>query len=129
MSITRKMLKGMGLTEDQQISTHAPARGATFLLCRIFLNLFISTHAPARGATSERIGLFTNNSISTHAPARGATRAGVGMGRRKKIFLLTPLREGRLVQSFFTAWIETAFLLTPLREGRPSIIWNPCACS
>lgn len=29
MSITRKMLKGMGLTEDQQISTHAPARGAT----------------------------------------------------------------------------------------------------
>lgn len=32
MSITRKMLKGMGLTEDQQISTHAPARGATAIL-------------------------------------------------------------------------------------------------
>lgn len=27
MSITRKMLKGMGLTEDQQISTHATREG------------------------------------------------------------------------------------------------------
>ncbi len=57
------------------ISTHAPARGATFHRQEVLSEyLNISTHAPARGAT-----LFPGRiprgeeSISTHAPARGAT--------------------------------------------------------
>ena len=55
--------------------------------------------------------------ISTHAPAGGATQS-----RAKKktphIFLLTPLREGRLAVTVAPADTVT-FLLTPLREGRP----------
>ena len=33
------------------ISIHAPAQGATFLSCKIFLSGVISIHAPAQGAT------------------------------------------------------------------------------
>ena len=59
--------------------------------------VIISTHAPAGGATykvSTRV--LTVRCISTHAPAGGATwmiRSYKGGGL---IFLLTPLREGRL---------------------------------
>ena len=38
----------------------------------------------------------------------------VMMGR---LFLLTPLREGRRFASPYTVWMDK-FLLTPLREGR-----------
>ena len=79
-----------------QISTHAPARGATissipaslqnsyfnprsregsdFIFCLPFqiFNL-ISTHAPARGATCGNLDISAIGHISTHAPARGAT--------------------------------------------------------
>lgn len=72
MSITRKMLKGMGLTEDQQISTHATREGRQ---------------------KAKRV-------------------AEVSLK-----FLLTPLREGRLLPSIrkHGAYL---FLLTPPREGR-----------
>ena len=35
----------------QEISTHAPARGATHDKCLSLFYQMISTHAPARGAT------------------------------------------------------------------------------
>ena len=80
------------------ISTHAPARGATYALFIIvtffsyfnprpregsdkldttmnYCNVSISTHAPARGATFEKGIDKVNTSISTHAPARGATQS------------------------------------------------------
>ena len=41
--------------------------------------------------------------------------------RLKKSFLLTPLREGRLLPTSANTAAEV-FLLTPLREGRPSEI-------
>ena len=54
--------------------------------------------------------------ISTHAPAGGATRR-----QRSRppapVFLLTPLREGRLVPPQLMR-VPALFLLTPLREGR-----------
>ena len=41
----------------------------------------------------------------------------------QRIFLLTPLREGRRAASA-VAEIRASFLLTPLREGRPVIKAN-----
>ena len=55
------------------ISIHAPARGATILLCNIQLFSDISIHAPARGATSDKESKTGWITISIHAPARGAT--------------------------------------------------------
>ena len=81
--------------------------------------VIISTHAPAGGATykvSTRV--LTVRCISTHAPAGGATwmiRSYKGGGL---IFLLTPLREGRLISFQLTPALQLVFLLTPLREGR-----------
>ena len=54
--------------------------------------------------------------ISTHAPAGGATRTGEGE-MRQKLFLLTPLREGR-PEGLGQGFDREIFLLTPLREGR-----------
>ena len=79
-----------------EISTHAPARGATRVQLDTGRNWCISTHAPARGATRmvlavlRELGDFNPRPctrsdvgcssylrltllISTHAPARGAT--------------------------------------------------------
>ena len=100
----------------------------------------ISTHAPAGGATREdmvKVGMGT--AISTHAPAGGATISVVAIVPSFIRFLLTPLREGRPNASLLTLGIfqisthapaggatqvqlygfcRLAFLLTPLREGR-----------
>ncbi len=82
-----------GLGRD--VSTHAPARGATAVAFLVAYAVAVSTHAPARGATrrsgrgrpdalcfnprartgrdpSWRWGML-RNLVSTHAPARGAT--------------------------------------------------------
>ena len=59
----------------RQISTHAPAGGATKWQKHHALRIQISTHAPAGGATSgNSVASFTLACISTHAPAGGATR-------------------------------------------------------
>ena len=103
--------------QRNQISTHAPAGGATvesideefarhfysrpcgrgdFVgLQLVNVDHFISTHAPAGGATS----VYTQRPpyadfISTHAPAGGATERMLAENKEDK-FLLTPLREGR----------------------------------
>ena len=65
------MLLGGGVEEN--ISIHAPPRGATALAQRAVDALLISIHAPPRGAT----------------PSMNATRRGF-------LFQFTPLREGRL---------------------------------
>ena len=56
--------------------------------------------------------------ISTHAPAGGATNYVACFGTGLKLFLLTPLREGRPCHALISA-SRARFLLTPLREGRP----------
>ena len=61
------------------------------------VGIAISTHAPAGGAT---IGPHSFRKvyavISTHAPAGGATPVSHTEGEAIALFLLTPLREGRL---------------------------------
>ena len=68
-----------------------------------FRHLFcsqISTHAPAGGATSASSAEITMYGISTHAPAGGATESS-RPAFCAPVFLLTPLREGR--QQFSTS--------------------------
>ena len=57
----------------------------------------ISTHAPAGGATIVFLdGHLAGRDISTHAPAGGATDVERRVMAAPELFLLTPLREGRL---------------------------------
>ena len=60
---------------------------------------------------------YAEGNISTHAPAGGAT-VDTLQGSLTKLFLLTPLREGRRAVHRDPVH-RPAFLLTPLREGRP----------
>ena len=148
----------------RKISTHAPAGGATDdLQSRITTMNRISTHAPAGGATilhcrharggqnfysrpcgrgDLRVVVIRSQlaHISTHAPAGGATRSRLCPRILMRLFLLTPLREGRPITSatpirtrshFYSRpcgrgdrfrpngnGCRKLFLLTPLREGR-----------
>ena len=77
------------------ISTHAPAGGATKLWPNASTRPEISTHAPAGGATGAIEGRSEICNISTHAPAGGATEL-TSEESASELFLLTPLREGRL---------------------------------
>ena len=57
-----------------QISIHAPAKGATSFPGRCASSsLRISIHAPAKGATDSAHNLRFIHRISIHAPAKGAT--------------------------------------------------------
>ena len=132
----------------------------------------ISTHAPAGGATGRAQPVEEIGNISTHAPAGGATGAldrknlprrdfysrPCGRGDSRRItakalllrFLLTPLREGRRgrrrkgrgeADYFYSrpcgrgdpaspsaSCKYKPFLLTPLREGRQARwpFWPAC---
>ena len=81
---------------EDQVSIHAPARGATAATQAIYTIIGVSIHAPARGATADlregvKLSLFQSTrprgarpltkfdavvlcKVSIHAPARGATR-------------------------------------------------------
>ena len=63
-----------GVDGSWNISTHAPAGGATKQHPRQRLAVNISTHAPAGGATLFAQGVDGSWNISTHAPAGGATQ-------------------------------------------------------
>ncbi len=68
---------------------------------KIYATSKISTHAPARGATFLQPLSIHSRNISTHAPARGATRISFLIYPDLFGFLLTPLREGRLKSTFW----------------------------
>ena len=79
-----------------EISTHAPAGGATLRLHLAGAEGAISTHAPAGGATdTAKAANQAFGIISTHAPAGGATWTTGTWPGATGLFLLTPLREGR----------------------------------
>ena len=59
--------------DNNMISIHAPTRGATIYLFKIFASAFISIHAPTRGATKTPKTFKAVFDISIHAPTRGAT--------------------------------------------------------
>ena len=132
----------MGLMQEQisqQVSTHAPLRGATtdsgfrFAVVSSFYSRpsargdrrcseshgqpeKVSTHAPLRGATLDKAIVFGLGPVSTHAPLRGAT-PNVYLWDFWVLFLLTPLCEGRPFLTPLEMEVLT-FLLTPLCEGR-----------
>ena len=80
----------------------------------------ISIHAPPRGATfaaSESPGV---GKISIHAPPRGATVIRGCVYRGIELFQFTPLREGRPTE-ITRRRKSTLFQFTPLREGRRAL--------
>ena len=101
------------------ISTHAPAGGATqnqHGLCRCTDHFY---SRPCGRGDPFCIGICVAAVISTHAPAGGATSLDVRpFTTSPRLFLLTPLREGRLA-GCRRIRRSARFLLTPLREGRP----------
>ena len=103
------------------ISTHAPAGGATYTMIEYKYTIKISTHAPAGGATMEIYHQLKIYEISTHAPAGGATYSSPKPSPVRTQFLLTPLREGRLLCFLIASTVVSLFLLTPLREGRQKL--------
>ncbi len=58
----------------------------------------ISTHAPAGGATPVLMGRSIRNILFLLTPLREGRRLENRVGSPEKLFLLTPLREGRLSQ-------------------------------
>jgi len=56
-----------------QVSIHAPARGATDQAKARIASIGVSIHAPARGATLLGLIVHSKARVSIHAPARGAT--------------------------------------------------------
>ena len=68
----RRLAFNIKSTNDN-ISIHAPAKGATNKRFRFLPHLPISIHAPAKGATNDYIDACALIRISIHAPAKGAT--------------------------------------------------------
>ena len=104
----------------REISTHAPAGGATIesrAACRL---VDISTHAPAGGATTCAASLARIvGFISTHAPAGGATMQQ-NQYTNILLFLLTPLREGRLAFREIRCFYKCNFYSRPCGRGDQS---------
>ena len=61
------------LVKSENISIHAPAKGATRSVCFCAFHIAISIHAPAKGATQNAHRSRRDLFISIHAPAKGAT--------------------------------------------------------
>ena len=80
----------------------------------------ISTHAPAGGATRPVRGRRTRlRNFYSRPCGRGDCDDHLYLAHNI-VFLLTPLREGRPV-TVSHSFRHSAFLLTPLREGRRSV--------
>ena len=52
------------------ISIHAPAKGATVILCQECSHLSISIHAPAKGATSQALPAASSSRFQSTLPRR-----------------------------------------------------------
>ena len=120
-----------------------PCGRGDLVSCKMRRDLAISTHALREGRHDRRSEGYRGSDISTHAPAGGATWLPQEL-LEKRVFLLTPLREGRPVSfrcpaashgHFYSRpcgrgddrspvrnWLSHTFLLTPLREGRRSCV-------
>ena len=135
--------QAQGDGQGNLISTHAPAGGATWASSQMRTNICGFLLTPLReGRLKDQFGMDaslsdfysrpcgrgdysaagkeipTIGTISTHAPAGGATNLRVRMMPTIRVFLLTPLREGRPAPPSTPKPVHTPFLLTPLREGR-----------
>ncbi len=95
----RPILSG-SVVVPKDVSTHAPARGATPRWFQTRRKGPVSTHAPARGATTGSVTGDLPGNVSTHAPARGATAAGGGSARRQSTFQPTRPHGARHASMF-----------------------------
>ena len=108
---------------QQDISTHAPAGGATRARWQTTARLQNFYSRPCgRGDARRTASRPSRRTISTHAPAGGATGRISTTKSKRNLFLLTPLREGRRRTSRCERHCTSRFLLTPLREGRRKLI-------
>ena len=80
---------------SEQISIHAPAKGATTMDLEHLINYGISIHAPAKGATWCPYLKVEVEDISIHAPAKGATRYASEKMRKRRFQSTLPRRERR----------------------------------
>jgi len=60
-------------TSGDDVSIHAPRRGATYGIGGIIDLFIVSIHAPRRGATVLPDWIKGQSPVSIHAPRRGAT--------------------------------------------------------
>ena len=131
------------------VSTHAPARGATYRDIKGDIQSTVSTHAPARGATRSRGRRHQPGLVSTHAPARGATQRGQrgsarglfqptrprgarraarrGAGRGHMVSTHAPARGATLAAALHSATRQ--FQPTRPRGARPPLSRQPPPCS
>ena len=102
---------------QEQISIHAPAKGATIGLTYKYIAVTISIHAPAKGATHCPDEVVFHLAISIHAPAKGAT-PGDRFGRLTVVFQSTlPRRERQYAFPLITSC--ASFQSTLPRRERP----------
>ena len=80
------------LLQENYISIHAPAKGATQPGLPAGGGLGISIHAPAKGATDDRPFRTVHDFISIHAPAKGATAALPPVGQVGDISIHAPAK-------------------------------------
>ena len=106
-----------GAIANQNISIHAPPRGATIKVLRVWYRLSISIHAPPRGATPLTL-LPSVDMVFQFTPLREGRQCKMSENLKRKLFQFTPLREGRLRRLAISSNVSL-FQFTPLREGRP----------
>ena len=105
------------LCRSRQVSTHAPAWGATYMDQSIEVSANVSTHAPAWGATSRIFEGACPTHVSTHAPAWGATAGDGGSGTGNRSFN-SRARVGRDIKLAIPGGQVNMFQLTRPRGAR-----------
>ena len=104
----------------QNISIHAPPRGATFKSTVPYYDLAISIHAPPRGATSVvRSDVLDRSNFNSRPSARGDASVCRPKNRAWN-FNSRPSARGD--PKLPTSPPPMRFQFTPLREGRPCAI-------
>ena len=107
-----------GNVSARRISIHAPPRGATEHPRGVYvLGIGISIHAPPRGATDGTWVVAGNFAISIHAPPRGATSPRQKEVTYGQISIHAPPRGATICAIPHPR--RLLFQFTPLREGRP----------
>ena len=105
----------------QEVSIHAPTRGATAVHQHLLRALRVSIHAPTRGATATPTDAPVLARVSIHAPTRGATGPSGWRGAFDTVSIHAPTRGATKLAEHFG--ISQEFRSTPPREGRPTSSW------
>ena len=102
----------------EEVSIHAPVRGATLQPRRRDRRIVVSIHAPVRGATHVADHAAALGHVSIHAPVRGATNGRTSAGGGSYVFQSTPPCGGRPWKEKSRRPLEFEFQSTPPCGGR-----------